>query len=494
MNIFYKYGLLLLLSMYSLGIKAQIDMNDICRVEGGRIIFKLNLKWTDKEKKEIALQFDLDSALLAKAYSGVNEFFSNGIQWKVKKIKSNQIELSIPIDIPEANISPEDTLKQAKRNRDFVILMDDKWQETLNVISKETATYGVNNFKRSSILKYEDGITHFYLPGFKNSKKVYLAGSFNNWSTDETPMELTDSGWIASVKLQPGKYHYKFISDGKWMTDPNNKLSEDDGYGNINSYAFCYNYSFRLQGHLNAKKVAVAGSFNNWDRNELPMTKASDGWILPLYLNQGTYTYKFIVDNEWITDPENKVTRNDGSGNNNSVIGIGDTYLFKLKGFSDAKQVILAGTFNNWNSGELLMSKTAGGWELPYILAPGNYEYKFIVDGKWMKDPDNPYSMGTSNMENSVLAFKPNYTFTLSKFPDAKQVIVSGNFNNWNPEGYTMQKKDGVWSIPVYLKTGKCTYKFIVDGKWILDPDNKLWEENEYGTGNSLLWITTGNK
>jgi hypothetical protein len=32
-------------------------------------------------------------------------------------------------------------------------------------------------------------------------------------------------------------------------------------------------------------------------------------------------------------------------------------------------------------------------------------------------------------------------------------------------------------------------YKFIVDGKWILDPGNKLWEQNAENTGNSILWI-----
>jgi hypothetical protein len=42
---------------------------------------------------------------------------------------------------------------------------------------------------------------------------------------------------------------------------------------------------------------------------------------------------------------------------------------------------------------------------------------------------------------------------------------------------------------PVTLKPGKYTCKFIVDNKWINDPSNDIWEENEYGTGNSVLWI-----
>lgn len=498
MSFLYKYGLILSLLVYSWAIRAQVDPNNVCRVEGGRVIFKLDQRWTNNEKKKVAALFDLDSALLAKAYSGISEFTINGVKWKVKKINAKEIELSMPIenldvqkDMENAQKDIDKAQKELKLNNDFVLLMEDSWLRSPSDYQRESATYGINNFKGTSIFHYRNGIARFFLPGFKKAKKVYLAGSFNNWSTNQTLMQQTDSGWVASLKLPPGKHTYKYISDGNWMTDPNNKHNEDDGYGNINSFVFCYNYNFELKGYTNAKKVAVAGSFNNWNESELKMNKTPNGWTLPLYLKNGTYTYKFIVDNEWITDPTNKAVRNDGSGNYNSVIGIGEAYTFTLKGYTAAKHVYLAGNFNGWNNGELIMKKTSDGWELPYILAPGNYEYKFVVDGKWMKDPVNPFSIGSGDMENSVMAFKPNHTFTLSRYPNAKKVIVTGNFNNWNPEGYSMTKKNGVWTIPVYLHQGKCTYKFIVDGQWILDPDNKLWEENEYSTGNSVLWIGT---
>jgi hypothetical protein len=39
------------------------------------------------------------------------------------------------------------------------------------------------------------------------------------------------------------------------------------------------------------------------------------------------------------------------------------------------------------------------------------------------------------------------------------------------------------------LPTGKNRYKFIVDGTWMIDPGNKLWEPNEFDTGNSVVWI-----
>jgi hypothetical protein len=56
-------------------------------------------------------------------------------------------------------------------------------------------------------------------------------------------------------------------------------------------------------------------------------------------------------------------------------------------------------------------------------------------------------------------------------------------------DGYSMTKQGGKWIFPISLKPGKYTYKFIVDGAWILDPVNKLYEKNEYDTDNSVLWI-----
>ena len=70
-----------------------------------------------------------------------------------------------------------------------------------------------------------------------------------------------------------------------------------------------------------------------------------------------------------------------------------------------------------------------------------------------------------------------------------KKFILQGSFNGWNTEGYSMKKQDGKWIFPIFLTRGKHLYKFIVDGEWIVDPDNSLWEKNRYGTDNSVLWI-----
>jgi 1,4-alpha-glucan branching enzyme len=219
------------------------------------------------------------------------------------------------------------------------------------------------------------------------------------------------------------------------------------------------------------------------------MHPTATGWSLPVYLRDGTYAYKFLVDNEWMTDPANPSVRKDADGNQNSIIAIGEPFLFKLDGYSEAKKVVLAGSFNGWNESELVMDKTANGWQLPYVVAAGNYEYKFIADGRWLVDPVNPFTTGSGDFTNSFIALKANHIFELKQYPEARSVIVSGSFNGWSTKDYRMVKEGEKWVFPIYLKPGKYTYKFIVDGKWILDPDNKLYEQNEYGTYNTVLWI-----
>jgi hypothetical protein len=347
--------------------------------------------------------------------------------------------------------------------------------------------YGINRFNNKNPFAEKNSVVTFFIRDHLEAKRVYLAGSFNNWNPDDLLMRKTEGGWTAEVTLSAGKYWYKFIVDGAWMIDNDNQLRENDGQGNINSVFYRTNTLFTLPGYEKTRKVFLSGSFNNWRRSELAMTKTAAGWELPIYLAEGTFTYKFITDGQWLTDELNKERLPDGSGGFNSVLRIGSPYLFKLNGNTSAKQVLLAGSFNGWRDNELLMRRTSTGWELPYTLGPGNYEYKFKVDNQWIRDPANPIL--NNNSGSSYLIIQPNYTFRLKGFSNAKQVFLAGDFNNWSTRSLGMRKEGEEWVFRVHLAVGKHRYKFLVDDNWILDPNNKLWEQNEYGTGNSIIWI-----
>ena len=55
-------------------------------------------------------------------------------------------------------------------------------------------------------------------------------------------------------------------------------------------------------------------------------------------------------------------------------------------------KVAIAGCFNEWDdSKKMLTDKDGNGvFKCTMILAPGSYEYKFVVDGAWTLDPNNP--------------------------------------------------------------------------------------------------------
>lgn len=476
-----RYFILLfvVLLFSSLQGRAQFDPEKVCRIENDQLIFTLNLKWSEKEKKEVMALFDLDSVLMAQVYSGKTIIAVGDENWTVKKLPANLVELSKSVrQKAPVNIIANDLFR-------FI----DRWTSFTGNSAETSTVYGVNNFEISNAFVYSGKTARFYLPGNTSAQKVYISGTFNNWSTTQTPMKPMGKGWMTDLKLQPGKYAYKYIVDGSWTTDPGNKLRERGEAGAYNSVVYCYNHVFELKGHKNAKKVVVTGNFYNWNPRGLPMNPTADGWTLPIYLRDGTYAYKFLTDGEWMTDPANKNTRADASGNMNSFLSIGEPFLFKLDGFTTAKKVVLTGSFNNWNENELVMDKTPKGWQLPYVVSAGNYEYKFIVDGKWMTDPANPFTSGSGKTQNSFIALKANHIFELSKYPEANSVLVSGSFNGWNKQGYRMIQEGGKWILPIFLQPGKYTYKFVVDGNWILDPGNKLYEQNEYDTNNSVLWI-----
>lgn len=66
---------------------------------------------------------------------------------------------------------------------------------------------------------------------------VTIAGQFNGWNPQATPMEKKDDGnWEISLELTKGQRHrYKYIIDGIWIPDPDNPDSEPDGFGGLNS-------------------------------------------------------------------------------------------------------------------------------------------------------------------------------------------------------------------------------------------------------------------
>ena len=69
---------------------------------------------------------------------------------------------------------------------------------------------------------FGDGTVTFNYNG--SGSTVYLAGSFNDWSTSTTKLTKSNGIWSTTVNLDPGVYEYKYIVDGEWVADPGQSL------------------------------------------------------------------------------------------------------------------------------------------------------------------------------------------------------------------------------------------------------------------------------
>ena len=72
---------------------------------------------------------------------------------------------------------------------------------------------------------------------FESARQVLIAGDFNNWSPASTPMmSMGRPGeWTTKLPLRPGRYRYRFVVDGRWVTDPHNHYVETNQFGELNN-------------------------------------------------------------------------------------------------------------------------------------------------------------------------------------------------------------------------------------------------------------------
>ncbi|MHC4244450.1 MAG: AAA family ATPase, partial [Planctomycetota bacterium] len=97
----------------------------------------------------------------------------------------------------------------------------------LDTDAKLSEYYGVSQM--------EDAIVFVTL--YPRADNVQIAGDFNNWQPEYTPMQkVGESGiWKTEMNLITGRYRYRLVVDGQWQQDPYNELTELNPFGGFNS-------------------------------------------------------------------------------------------------------------------------------------------------------------------------------------------------------------------------------------------------------------------
>ncbi len=291
-------------------ISAQDQVSASYVIRNGEVIFTFHSKCLDSKSADCLAMADFEDLDLKQAIANNNFDACLKEGWVVKKIGKDVYEMHRSLDDYREKLDYGD-----------VFMIDAHyWKAPFSQPDKSSKNYKPDDIISQARVNARGNVT-FYLKGYAKAKEVILSGSFNQWKEHDIKMvRAGNDGWQIKMSIPPGLYEYKFIVDGEWMHDPANKATVRNQYHTLNSIlSVGQKVNFTLPGHNSAKKVILAGSFNNWNEQAIKMSKTSQGWKYSLELPPGKHFYKFIVDGMWITDPTN-VLKEINDGNENSVV------------------------------------------------------------------------------------------------------------------------------------------------------------------------------
>jgi len=183
-----------------------------------------------------------------------------------------------------------------------------------------------------------------------------------------------------------------------------------------------------------------------------------------------------------------------------------------------AHKVYVSGDFNNWESPIRMFQNIHNVYvcifdkigEKGVVLKKGNYRYRFLVDGLWVIDHQNPnyvtdeYGVKLSffTVKTPIIVVKANPihiedNFYIFYYRDdkARSVSLVGDFNFWNPFSLPMHKNGaGLWEITIDIPPGKYVYRFLVDGKYKTDPFGTKVVYDRFSKEMSLVKIIDNKK
>ena len=284
---------------------------------------------------------------------------------------------------------------------------------------------------------------------------VYVAGSFNNWSTTATPLTAQGNGvYAATFQVNGGAaYQYKFINGNTWAGEETvpSACGVSNGFGgynrevtvattNVTVPVVCFSQcgpctttqvQLTLQVDMSQQTVSpqgvyVAGSFNTWSPSATAMTHAGGNiYTATVSVNAGsTQQYKFINGNTWAGEESVPASCGvpNGSGGYNREVTLGSTNTtVPVVCFSQCGPcttpvnvtfqvdmslqtvspdgVYLAGSFNNWSTTTTSMTHAGNSVYTATVAILGGtvHQYKFINGNTWAGEETVPAECGVSN-------------------------------------------------------------------------------------------------
>jgi hypothetical protein len=165
---------------------------------------------------------------------------------------------------------------------------------------------------------------------------------------------------------------------------------------------------------------------------------------------------------------------------------VDDEVYFALKA-PGAGEVYLVGDFNNWNATVEKMRQTGDLFEISLFLVEGSYRYKFVVDGQWIVDPDNPGDPAKGSQ--LVLVERPAGMMLLKSVPEEEKATPSlmpwfryvGQFG-WNSPGDDRTSDDHIVNLGFDIKRER------LRGQAVLKWSDARWERYDRAGDVAFDW------
>ena len=93
----------------------------------------------------------------------------------------------------------------------------------------------LNQRNKRNASQHESKRIHFEFAS-PTAESVAIAGTFNEWQPNATPMIALGQGrWAKDLALPPGDYEYCLVVDGQWTPDPQATETVPNPFGVVNS-------------------------------------------------------------------------------------------------------------------------------------------------------------------------------------------------------------------------------------------------------------------
>ena len=138
---------------------------------------------------------------------------------------------------------------------------------TLSALRLSTKAGGIYHI----MVQKSDKITFEFALIDQNHKEVAVKGEMNAWNSHAGAMSLDKDGkWKKTFVLDPGSYQYKFVVDGRELSDPSNPDSIDNTIGGFNSLAWVGNPNAPRPAILTSK-IAENGFYLESDAGDIQL-------------------------------------------------------------------------------------------------------------------------------------------------------------------------------------------------------------------------------